>query len=140
MTKQRMQPACLFVCSSWEIPARSNNASTKACDPFKGYREVAGARNLHSMNPYMLILVAKHNDDDTYQYSTQIFPAKGMDCDIREKSFASETEFKQHVNAALGGGGDLNNVFPRLQREGSFMLDGIIKMSDDQAAQFGWTS
>jgi len=89
------------------------------------------------MNPYMLTLIAKHNDDGSYQYSTSIFNACGVGVS-QQKYYDNEMEFSWYMNSLFGGPGDLNNVLPRLKRDGEFRLDHAIKMSDRQAAQFGW--
>lgn len=89
------------------------------------------------MNPYMLTLIAKHNGDGSYQYSTSIFHACGVGAS-QQKCYDNEMEFSWYVNSLFGGPGDLINVLPRLKREGEFRLDHAIKMSDRQAAQFGW--
>jgi hypothetical protein len=102
------------------------------------WRSVAGY-TLHDMKPYILTLIAKHNDDGSYQYSTSIFYACG-DGLSQQKSFDNEQEFSWYVNSLFGGPGDLNNVLPRLKREGEFRIDHAIKMSDRQAMQFGWVS
>jgi hypothetical protein len=91
------------------------------------------------MKKYLLTLIAKLNENGSYQYSTSIFEVKEIVTggQARQKDFGSDAELIREFNASVGDGGDLNNILPKLHQRGSFDVE--VFMSDVHAAKFGWT-
>ena len=89
---------------------------------------------------YLLTLIAKHNVDESYQYSNDIMQIQSTNPRIRSHTFASETELVQMVNAVMPNGGTINNRLERLRTEGHYTIECVpsIEMTDEQAVKFGW--
>jgi hypothetical protein len=95
------------------------------------------------MHPYMLILMAERSylDAGGYQYSIRISRANGSGRWLAQRIvFADEAVFRRRINAVLPIGVDANSILSKLQREGIYWIPGDVKMSDRQAARFGWNS
>jgi hypothetical protein len=98
---------------------------------------------LFCMHPYMLILMAERSyvGAESYQYSIRISRANGSGRWLAQRIvFADEIVFRRRINAVLPIGVDANNILSKLQREGIYWIAGDVKMTDRQAARFGWAS
>jgi hypothetical protein len=98
---------------------------------------------LFCMHPYMLILLAERSyvGAESYQYSIRISRANGSGRWLAQRIvFTDEAVFKRRVMALLPTVRDVNQVLSKLQREGKYWIPGDVKLSDRQAAQFGWNS
>jgi hypothetical protein len=95
------------------------------------------------MHLYMLVLRAERSyvGAGSYQYSIRISRANGSGRWLAQRIvFADETVFRRRINAVLPVGVDSNNMLSKLQREGVYWFPGDVRMSDRQAARFGWSS
>jgi len=91
----------------------------------------------------MLILLAERSyvGAESYQYSIRISRANGSGRWLAQRIvFADEAVFRRRIKAVLPIGADANSILSTLRRENIYWIPGDIKMSDRQAARFGWSS
>jgi len=91
----------------------------------------------------MFILMAERTyvGAGSYQYSIRIARANGSGRWLAQRSiFTDDAVFKRRVLALLPAVRDVNQVLSKLQREGKYWIPGDVKLSDRQAARFGWNS